>query len=198
MIQINAAATSGVQYAAMSPAVILNPSLVRRYDRTAPRYTSYPPATAFHQGFGESDYRSAAARSNRRLPCKPLSLYFHIPFCSTVCYYCACNKLVTRNRSRAVPYLTALVQELALQGSLFHRERRVEQLHWGGGTPTFLSRDQMRQLMAATRQHFRLRDDDGGEYSIEIDPRTVDEHDMGAKRRCNRSNVYGDSGAASM
>jgi oxygen-independent coproporphyrinogen-3 oxidase len=189
LIQINAASTTNMQYAAMSLAVVLNPSLVRRYDRSGPRYTSYPPATVFHEGFGESDYRAATARSNRRLPPKPLSLYFHIPFCSTVCYYCACNKLITKNRSRALPYVTALVQELALQGSLFGHERRVEQLHWGGGTPTFLSPDQMRQLMDATRQHFNLRDDDGGEYSIEIDPRTVDEDDMAMLRELGFNRV---------
>ncbi|GMQ96273.1 MAG: oxygen-independent coproporphyrinogen III oxidase [Gammaproteobacteria bacterium] len=166
----------------MSPAVMLNPDLVRRYDRSGPRYTSYPPATAFHSGFAEADYRAAARIGNRQQPPKPLSLYFHIPFCSTVCYYCACNKIVTRNRSRAAPYVAALLQELALQAPLFDSERPVEQLHWGGGTPTFLSVEQMRQLMDATRRHFRLRDDDGGEYSIEIDPRTVDEHDMAALR----------------
>jgi oxygen-independent coproporphyrinogen-3 oxidase len=162
----------------MPSLVNLNPDLVRRYDRSGPRYTSYPAATAFHEGFGEADYRAAAAVSNRRRPPKPLSLYFHIPFCATVCYYCACNKIVTGNRYRAEPYVTALLQELALQASLFNSERPVEQLHWGGGTPTFLSHAQMRQLMNATRRHFRLRDDDGGEYSIEIDPRTVDAHDM--------------------
>ncbi len=173
----------------MSPAVMLNPDLVRRYDRSGPRYTSYPPATAFHEGFGEADYRAAARMGNQRQPPKPLSLYFHIPFCSTVCYYCACNKIVTRNRSRAVPYVTALLQELALQAPLFDNERPVEQLHWGGGTPTFLSVDQMRQLMDATRRHFRLHDDDGGEYSIEIDPRTVDEHDMAALRELGFNRV---------
>jgi oxygen-independent coproporphyrinogen-3 oxidase len=168
---------------------MLNPDLVRRYDRSGPRYTSYPPATAFHTGFGEADYRAAARMGNRRQPPKPLSLYFHIPFCSTVCYYCACNKIVTRNRSRAVPYVTALVQELALQAPLFDSARPVEQLHWGGGTPTFLSVEQMRQLMDATRRHFRLRDDDGGEYSIEIDPRTVDEHDMAVLRELGFNRV---------
>jgi len=160
----------------------LNTDLVARYDRSGPRYTSYPPATAFDAGFGESDYRGAAAASNEHLPSRPLSLYFHIPFCSTVCYYCACNKIITANRSRAVPYLAALEQELALQGQLFDSDRLVEQLHWGGGTPTFLSREQMSGLMDATRRHFRLRDDDGGEYSIEIDPRTVTADDMGLLR----------------
>ena len=173
MIQINAAERAAVQYVAMSIAVMLNPDLVRRYDRSGPRYTSYPPATAFHEGFGEVEYRAAAARGNGQRPPGPLSLYFHIPFCSTVCYYCACNKIVTKNRSRAEPYVAALLQELALQAALFDDERTVEQLHWGGGTPTFLSAAQMRQLMEATRRHFRLRDDDGGEYSIDLDQRTV-------------------------
>ena len=189
MIQINAAERAAVQYVAMSIAVMLNPDLVRRYDRSGPRYTSYPPATAFHEGFGEVEYRAAAARGNGQRPPGPLSLYFHIPFCSTVCYYCACNKIVTKNRSRAEPYVAALLQELALQAALFDDERTVEQLHWGGGTPTFLSAAQMRQLMEATRRHFRLRDDDGGEYSIEIDPRTVDEHDMSLLRELGFNRV---------
>ena len=156
------------------PQVNLNADLVRRYDRSGPRYTSYPPATAFHQGFGEREYRAMADESNRQQPLAPLSLYFHIPFCSTVCYYCACNKIITANRSRAHAYVRALEQELALQGALFTDGRCVEQLHWGGGTPTFLSGEEMRRLMQATRRHFRLRDDDCGEYSIEVDPRTVD------------------------
>jgi len=166
----------------MSVTVMLNPDLVARYDRSGPRYTSYPPATVFHEGFDEASYRAAATRSNEQQSPRPLSLYFHIPFCSTVCYYCACNKIVTKNRSHAEPYVAALLQELSLQAALFDGERTVEQLHWGGGTPTFLSTNQMRQLMQATRRHFRLRDDDGGEYSIEIDPRTVNQHDMAMLR----------------
>ena len=101
----------------------------------------------------------------------PLSLYFHLPFCDTVCYYCACNKIVTKNRKRTAPYLERLFREIELQGALFDRSRPVDQLHWGGGTPTFLSIDEMRALMRKTREHFRLRDDDSGEYSIEVDPR---------------------------
>jgi oxygen-independent coproporphyrinogen-3 oxidase len=189
LIQINAAGGSGVQYAAMSVTVMLNPDLVARYDRSGPRYTSYPPATVFHEGFDEASYRAAATRSNEQQSPRPLSLYFHIPFCSTVCYYCACNKIVTKNRSRAEPYVAALLQELTLQAALFDGERTVEQLHWGGGTPTFLSTNQMRQLMQATRRHFRLRDDDGGEYSIEIDPRTVNQHDMAMLRELGFNRV---------
>ena len=169
--------------------VTLLPELVRRYDRSGPRYTSYPPATAFREDFTESDYRAAAARSNRVDTPPPLSLYFHLPFCSTVCYYCACNKIITANRARAAPYVEALEQELALQAALFDAERPVEQLHWGGGTPTFLSGAQMRRLMQATRRYFRLRDDDGGEYSIEIDPRTVDEKDMALLREIGFNRV---------
>jgi len=161
--------------------VALDSELVRRYDRSGPRYTSYPPATVFHEGFTEADYRAAAIESNRRRVPRPLSLYFHIPFCSTVCYYCACNKIVTANRSRAAPYVAALEHEITLQASLFD-DRPVEQLHWGGGTPTFLSGTQMNRLMQTTRRHFRLRDDDGGDYSIEIDPRTVTVEDMGRLR----------------
>ncbi len=166
----------------MAFAVNLDRELVRRYDRPGPRYTSYPPATAFHEDFDESDYRAQVAESNTSQPPRPLSLYFHIPFCSTVCYYCACNKIITANRSRAIPYLDALQAEIALQAALFANDRPVEQLHWGGGTPTYLSGEQMRRLMDETRRYFWLRDDDSGEYSIEIDPRTVNENDVALLR----------------
>ncbi len=146
--------------------------LIRRYDKSGPRYTSYPTAVQFHDQFNEADYRAAAARANASGG--PLSIYTHIPFCDTVCYYCACNKVVTKDRSRAQPYVDDVIAELALQGRLFNEGRLVDQLHWGGGTPTFLSNDQMRQLMAAIGQNFALKTDDSGEYSIEIDPREAD------------------------
>jgi len=149
--------------------VVFDPVLINRYDRAGPRYTSYPTAVQFRETFGEAEYRAAALASN--VGHAPLSLYFHLPFCDTVCYYCACNKIVTRNRQRTAPYLERLFREIELQGALFDRSRPVEQLHWGGGTPTFLSSDEMRALMHKTRQHFNLRDDDSGEYSIEVDPR---------------------------
>jgi oxygen-independent coproporphyrinogen-3 oxidase len=95
----------------------------------------------------------------------------HIPFCDTVCFYCACNKVVTKDRARARPYLEDVYREMALQSALFDDGRPVDQLHWGGGTPTFLSHDEMRELMAKTGEHFALKTDDTGEYSIEIDPR---------------------------
>ncbi|EIJ43818.1 oxygen-independent coproporphyrinogen III oxidase [Beggiatoa alba B18LD] len=149
--------------------LIFDAELIKRYDKAGPRYTSYPTAVQFHTGFNSAAYRAEALRSQN--PQTPLSLYFHIPFCDTVCFYCACNKVVTKDRSRAAPYLARVYQELALQSQLFNPDRKVTQLHWGGGTPTFLSHEEMRTLMATTRQYFQLLDDDSGEYSIEIDPR---------------------------
>jgi oxygen-independent coproporphyrinogen-3 oxidase len=145
--------------------------LIKRYDKSGPRYTSYPTAVQFTEAYTEADYRRHAALSNQSG--RALSLYFHLPFCDTVCYYCACNKIVTKDRSKAEPYLQRLHREIELQATLFDHSRKVNQLHWGGGTPTFISHDQMRELMAVTRRHFNLHDDDSGEYSIEIDPREV-------------------------
>jgi oxygen-independent coproporphyrinogen-3 oxidase len=119
-----------------------------------------------------ADLHNAIDRSNAAG--RPLSLYFHIPFCITVCYYCACNKIITANRSRAMPYLERLIEEIAMQGTLFDRSRPVHQLHWGGGTPTYISDDEKRLLMTATREHFNLLDDDSGEYSVEIHPGETD------------------------
>lgn len=145
--------------------------LIKKYDIAGPRYTSYPTAVQFTDAFTEVDYREQAAKSN--LSDRDLSLYFHLPFCDTICYYCACNKVITKDRSKAIPYLDMLHKEIAMQGEMFDSSRKVNQLHWGGGTPTFISHKQMAELMNVTRQHFNLHDDDSGEYSIEIDPREV-------------------------
>ncbi|MEQ6341775.1 MAG: oxygen-independent coproporphyrinogen III oxidase [Gammaproteobacteria bacterium] len=155
----------------MDQSLVFDPVLIRRYDTSGPRYTSYPTAVQFHEGFTDADYRAAALATNSAA--SPLSLYFHIPFCDTVCFYCGCNKVVTKDRSRAAPYLARLFKEIELQGALFDRSRTVDQLHWGGGTPTFISHDEMRELMRVTGEYFTLRTDDSGEYSIEIDPREV-------------------------
>ncbi len=148
--------------------------LIRRYDTAGPRYTSYPTAVAFHEYTAEK-YREHARQSNEDLIPLPLSLYFHIPFCDTVCFYCACNKVVTKDHSKADTYLRYLFAEIERQASLYDQDRKVEQLHWGGGTPTFLSHTQMRALMAKTREHFNLYTpaEDKGDYSIEIDPRAI-------------------------
>ena len=151
--------------------IVFDLDLIKRYDKSGPRYTSYPTAVQFHDGFGEDDYRAWAKRTNASG--NPLSLYFHIPFCDTVCYYCGCNKVVTKDRSKASPYLQRLHREIEMQAELFDKGRTVDQLHWGGGTPTFISHEEMRALMDKTREHFTLHDDDSGEYSIEIDPREV-------------------------
>jgi len=157
----------------MEQKIEFKPDLIKRYDKAGPRYTSYPTANLFNDSFSADDYRAAADRSNKEAKPKPLSLYFHIPFCDTVCFYCACNKIVTKRRDRATPYLDHLYREIEMQGALYDRSRPVDQLHWGGGTPTFLSHDQMRSLMEKTGQHFSLMADDKGEYSIEIDPREI-------------------------
>jgi oxygen-independent coproporphyrinogen-3 oxidase len=164
----------------MNTAIVFDPALIRKYDKAGPRYTSYPTAVQFHDGFGEAEYRQQAEASNASG--RPLSLYIHIPFCDTVCFYCACNKIVTKNRRHTIPYLDHLYREIALQGVLFDRNRPVNQLHWGGGTPTFISADEMRELMRVTGEHFRLLDDDSGEYSIEVDPRETDDHTIALLR----------------
>ncbi|WP_297527763.1 oxygen-independent coproporphyrinogen III oxidase [Thiohalobacter sp.] len=166
----------------MQQSLEFDSELIRRYDTSGPRYTSYPTAVQFTEAFGEAEYRERARRSNETDTPAPLSLYFHIPFCNTVCFYCACNKVITANRKRAQPYLDHLFREIRMQGELYDRDRPVEQLHWGGGTPTFISDEQMRALMDETRRHFALRDDDSGEYSIEIDPREADAGTMALLR----------------
>jgi len=146
-------------------------NLIRRHDISGPRYTSYPTAPQFKQNFGMDSWLDAAANSNNQG--NPLSLYLHIPFCETVCYYCGCNKIITANKQHAVPYLQALHKELELQAAHVDTSRPVHQLHWGGGTPTYISDDQMTALMDCTRQNYNLLDDDSGEYSIEIHPVTM-------------------------
>ncbi len=157
----------------MDQSIKFDLDLIHRYDKSGPRYTSYPTALELHEGFGDAEYRQHIEKSNAAGG--PLSLYFHIPFCDTVCFYCACNKIITKNRAHAAPYLHDLYKEIEMQGALFDKDRQVNQLHWGGGTPTFLSYEQMKQLMDTTRQHFNLRDDDKGEYSIEVDPRETND-----------------------
>lgn len=157
----------------MKQSLIFDADLITRYDQSGPRYTSYPTVAQFQDDISEDDYRKWARHSNEDPIPRPLSLYIHIPFCDTVCYYCACNKIVTGDHSRAIPYLEHLYKEIKLQGQLFDPDRIVEQLHWGGGTPTFLDTAQIRDLMQTTGKYFSLRDDDEGDYSIEIDPRSV-------------------------
>ncbi|MFT5658461.1 MAG: oxygen-independent coproporphyrinogen-3 oxidase [Gammaproteobacteria bacterium] len=165
----------------MNNNIAFDKALIKRYDLTGPRYTSYPPVTQFSNRIDNAIYQTWAQASNEELIPRPLSLYFHIPFCDTICYYCACNKVVTKNKQRSVEYLEDLFREIELQSALYDSDRIVEQLHWGGGTPTFLTNDQMRALMDKIRQHFKLHDE--GQYSIEIDPRSIEQGSIEHLRR---------------
>jgi len=147
--------------------------LLTRYDVAAPRYTSYPTAPHFRDDFGPADYASIALASNEDPIPKPLSLYVHIPFCHSLCYYCACSKVITQHRDKAETYLGYLERELALQAGFFDTDRALMQLHLGGGTPTFLDDGQLCRLMAAIEKRFTLDTGPEREFSIEIDPRAV-------------------------
>lgn len=151
----------------------ITPDLLRQYDVPGPRYTSYPTADRFVEAFGPADYLQALAqRRDGPATAMPLSLYVHIPFCESLCYYCACNKIITKQKGRAASYLRYLGREVELHSEVLGTGQPVGQLHLGGGTPTFLSDDELRELMAMLRRNFAVVP--GAECSIEIDPRTVD------------------------
>ncbi|UVE19331.1 oxygen-independent coproporphyrinogen III oxidase [Pseudomonas sp. LS44] len=154
--------------------------LIRRYDHSGPRYTSYPTAVQFHPGVGPFEFFHAL-RDSRHAK-RALSLYVHIPFCANICYYCACTKVITKDRSRSEPYLQRLIHEIEIIGRHLDHDQVVEQLHFGGGTPTFLDHAQLRRLMAELRRNFNLLGDDSADYSIEIDPREADWATMGLLR----------------
>ena len=141
--------------------------LIEKYNYAGPRYTSYPTALEFSENFGEADFQHAV----QRYPDRPLSLYVHIPFCHRLCYFCGCNKIVTRQLHKADRYLDVLEQEIRQRAPLF-AGRCVTQLHWGGGTPTFLNQQQVSRLVALLRDHFTIADD--VEMSIEVDPREIE------------------------
>lgn len=152
--------------------VVFDPDLIRRFDVSGPRYTSYPTADRFVEAFDAQALQQWLHARSVGGVVRPLSLYFHIPFCNTICYYCGCNKIITKDHGRSAKYLRYLAKEVALQAAQIEGSREVTQLHLGGGTPTFLSHDEMRALMGSVREHFTLKP--GGEYSIEVDPRKVD------------------------
>lgn len=155
-------------------AIPFDRALQLKYDVPGPRYTSYPTAPHFSSAFDADAYVNVAAESNAEPMPRPLSLYVHIPFCESLCFYCACNKIVTRHREKADVYLSYLEKELALQGRLYDRDRKVRQLHLGGGTPTYLNNQQLWRLMQAVHRHFSLADCRDREFSVEVDPREVD------------------------
>lgn len=146
--------------------MLVDLSLIQKYDISGPRYTSYPTALQFEES-SDVDYRRAVHSRGD----DPISLYTHLPFCNTLCYYCACSKIVTKDKTAAERYLGYLFKEIEAHARLY-QDREVRQLHWGGGTPTYLTDDQINRLSVELRCQFDFADD--GEYSIEIDPRTVD------------------------
>ncbi len=153
---------------------VLTEPMLRRLDRPGPRYTSYPTADRFVEAFGAREYAQALAQRAGGASVggqPPLSIYVHIPFCESVCYYCACNKVITKHHDRATEYLQVLAQEVALNVAVLGQGQAVSQLHLGGGTPTFLSDPELSQLMAMLGQAFKLTP--GAEVSIEVDPRTA-------------------------
>jgi oxygen-independent coproporphyrinogen-3 oxidase len=157
------------------PAVesVISEALLQKYDLSGPRYTSYPTADRFVEAFTELDYRQALQQRNHGAAALalPLSLYVHVPFCESLCYYCACNKIITKQHNRAQRYLQYLAREVELHTELLGTEQPVSQLHLGGGSPTFLSDAELAELMTTLRNNFALVA--GGEFSIEVDPRTV-------------------------
>lgn len=152
--------------------LVIDPVLIRKYDVSGPRYTSYPTADRFVEAFGAAEWGQWIAKRNIGGIKQPLSVYVHLPFCDTVCYYCACTKVVTRDHGRSAKYVKYLAQEIARVGGLLGNERRICQLHWGGGTPTFLSREEMAALMGALRAQLELQPE--CECSIEVDPRQAE------------------------
>ena len=161
----------------------ITPELLTRFDVAGPRYTSYPTADRFVEAFGEAQYVSALQQrgAGSVQASKPLSLYVHLPFCESLCYYCACNKIITKHHDRTGPYLRYLSREVDLHVQHLGSQQVVSQLHLGGGTPTFLSDGELGELMAMLQRNFSFVP--GGEYSIEIDPRTIDATRLGTLKR---------------
>ena len=152
--------------------LVITPELLRRYDVSGPRYTSYPTADRFVEAFDEADYLQALTqRTVGAIAANPLSIYVHIPFCESLCYYCGCNKIVTKHHERALPYLEGLLKEMALVAKQLDSRQRFSQIHFGGGSPTFLSDEELSQVMSKLREHFEFMD--SLECTIEVDPRTV-------------------------
>ena len=153
--------------------LVLDTALVKKYDLFGPRYTSYPTADRFHEAFTAEHYVNALhARNDRHaVHPQPLSLYVHVPFCNTICYYCACNKVITKDHGRSAKYIKYVGREVGIVSGMIEGDPTVEQLHWGGGTPTFLALDEMTMLMGMLRNAFNVARD--AEISIEVDPRKV-------------------------
>ncbi len=165
-----------------------DPELIKKYDVVGPRYTSYPTALQFVEAFDTRHYAAAVGQLGAKLRA-PLSLYMHVPFCDTVCYYCACNKIVTKNRKHAEAYLGQLIKEMSLHRRLLGDNHEVVQLHFGGGTPTYFTDDQFDVIFEALHRNFNLAAGNERDFSIEIDPRTVDAARIHHLSRCGLNRV---------
>ena len=170
----------------MGHKMIVDVELLKKYDKAGPRYTSYPTAPYFHEGIGEKDYLAHIAEDDRHTPDKDISLYFHIPFCDTRCFFCGCHTTITRNTRKVEDYVTYLEKEIKQLRPHVGPNRKVKQLHWGGGTPTHLSPDQIRRLGHIIHAHFDFQE--APEVSVELDPRELTRdhivalHDIGFNR----------------
>ncbi len=153
---------------------IFDKKLIEKYDRPGPRYTSYPPATEFHEGIREEDYVRKLLESNERG--RPLSLYLHIPFCESACWFCGCNVIISHRKDVTKRYLDYVYREMEALRSYIDTSRKVIQLHWGGGTPNFLTDREIRELFGKIRGNFTV--DDHAEISVEIDPRYLSESQL--------------------
>jgi oxygen-independent coproporphyrinogen-3 oxidase len=162
---------------APSPRLSFDPELIRKHDGLGPRYTSYPTADRFTEAFTAEHLANALLGRFAEQPPQPLSLYVHVPFCNTICYYCACNKVITKNHKRSAKYIDYVGKEVGIVSAMVSAASPVRQLHWGGGTPTFLSTEEMTLLMRMLRDNFAFADD--AECSIEIDPRKVTDTTIG-------------------
>ena len=170
---------SGDHSRAQSP-VVVDRQLLAKYDKAGPRYTSYPTAPHFSESFDAAAYRAEIEHSNREEGDRPLSIYFHLPFCDTLCYYCGCNVVVTQKREKVIPYLAYIKAEMDRVAAMLAPGRKVTQLHWGGGTPTYLAPDQIRDLMAHIHDRFDFADD--VEAGVELDPRECSYEHLAALR----------------
>jgi oxygen-independent coproporphyrinogen-3 oxidase len=164
----------------MSSLIQFDPALLWRYDRPGPRYTSYPSSPQFRPDFTEADFRRHARRTNDEPIPRDLSLYVHVPFCFSPCFYCGCNRIITRDTSRGAPYVERLLREAELVSKLFDRDREVVQVHFGGGTPNFLEASALRGLLDGLARHFRFTTRADRDFSIELDPRCVRPGDIAA------------------
>jgi len=171
MIANTAAVKPSVNSSSITPSI--TPEMLQKYDVSGPRYTSYPTADRFVEAFAENEYKQALEQRRVGSMALPLSIYVHIPFCESLCFYCACNKIVTKHHERSTEYLRYLRREIELHVEHIGEGQAISQLHLGGGSPTFFSDDELTELMAMLKDSFELPK--GGEYSIEVDPRTVDD-----------------------